>query len=159
MTEFSYSSPGIVLLLLDHNRNYSIHLAPTLPRGQNWRASPGQATGQSQSTGPQSTQGSYTRPGQTLVGPRSAGPPLYSRTTPSGGRTPAWVRQRSAPGQLVPPATEWSEHQVSQSVLKQIAIRAVPSVTTPATPIKPLFQTPLAGAEPQPGPGPPPFRI
>ena len=143
-------------MLLDHNRNCSTHLAPTLPRVA--RASPGQATGQSRSTGPQSSQGSDTRPGQTTVGPRSADPPLYSGTSPSGCRSTAWVRQRSFPGQLVPPAIEWSEHQMSPSVPKPIMIRAVPSVTSPATPIKPLYQTPLTGAEPQAGPGPPPLR-
>ena len=109
--------PKVITPARDRQRSVSGQLVPPCtggPAHQGPERQPGTDKGQSRSTGPHSTQGPYTRPGQTMVSPRTTGPPLYRRTSPSGGRTPARGRQRSVPGQLVPPTTEWSAHQDSQ---------------------------------------------
>ena len=137
-----------VFWLLNYNQNSSHPPGPHVTQGPGIIHQPRTDIGQSRSTGPHSTQGPYTRPGQTTVSPRSNGPPLYRRTSPSGGRTPARGRQRSAPGQLVPPTTERSAHQDPQSVPTQIVIRADPSVISLATSGQPAVPDPLESRAP-----------
>ena len=115
-----------VFWLLNYNQNLSHPPGPHVTQGPGIVHQPRTDIGQSRSTGPHSPQGPYTRPGQTTVSPRSTGPTSFRGTSPSGGRTPAQGRQRSAPGR--------SAHQESQSVLKQFVIRADPTVITLAVP-------------------------
>ena len=136
----------IVLLLLDHNRNYSHPPGPHVTQEPGTVHQPRTDIGQSWSSGP------YTHPGQTTVSPRSTGPSIHRRASPPGGRTPARVRQRSVQGQLVPPSTVGPAHQGSQSVPEQTVMGAVTSLVTLNQ--LTLFQTLPTGAEPQPGPGP-----
>ena len=146
----NWIATNLVFRLLDHNRNFSIHLVPTSPRGQ----------------------GSYANPGQTLVSPIQLVPTLPK------GRSPTQERQQSVSGHLVPPCTGGPVHQGAERQpgadkgQPQVKWSAAPRVTVspktacdqgrslsdhPSYPRSTRCSRPhLARADPQPGPGPPP---
>ena len=147
----------IVFWFLNYNQNSSHPPGPHVTQGPGNVHQPRTDIGQSRSTGPQPSQGPYTHPGQTVVSLRSTGPSIRRRASPPGGRTPARDRQRSVPGQLVPPVTGWPAHHLTQPVPEQIVIRADPSVITLATLDQPTVPDPLL-REPSPSLGQAPYQ-